>query len=457
MRRLGLFLLTVALILPVMAWGPAVTPAHADAGTMWTAEYFTNRYLVGQAYYVRLDESINFDWGGNSPVPGLIPQDNFSVRWSGPQYFEAGTHVFSATVDDGVRVYVDDRLVIDAWFDQLKSTHTGEATLTAGQHWVRVEYYDGGDQAYAQFSWRPKSALVPPGGWAAEYYNNPNVTAPQVGGRLEPVLDHNWGIGSPIPGTVNADNFSARWMAFPNFEGGTYTFYAGADDGIRVWVDNTIVVDAWWASAYKINQGTASISPGQHTVKVEYFDIGANARVEVYWVRVGSASVSGVVTGATLSATINTGALNVRTGPGVTYDAVGRAYQGEAFTAIARSDNGWYQISGPAFSGWVSGRYVLLSGDANALPLLGAQGAAAPANRQVQIQSNASLRIRRGPGTNYTRISALERAEIATVIGRTADSSWLKIRTADGTEGWVSAAFVTVLNNASLNGVAVTG
>ena len=71
-----------------------------------------------------------------------------------------------------------------------------------------------------------------------------------MGTRLEPrpasgyALDYNWGMGSPIPGVVNPDNFSARWEAPFYFEAGNYLFNINSDDGVRVSMDGAVVVDA---------------------------------------------------------------------------------------------------------------------------------------------------------------------------------------------------------------------
>ena len=455
MRRLLSIVIALAFMLPLALWGPGITPVAADTGSGWTGEYFNNPSLAGTPVFVRLDATIAFNWGAASPMPGIVPPDGFSVRWTGPQTFDGGTYTFTLTVDDGGRVFVDDALVIDAWRDQVATTYTGNANLKAGQHWVRVEYYDAVDQASVSLSWRPANAETAPGGWEAEYYNNPNLQPPQAGGRLENSIDYNWGSGSPLAG-INPDNFSVRWWGFPNFEGGTYTFVLGVDDGARVYVDNTLVIDAWTPGAYREVQGTAVITAGVHTVKVEYFELADQARISLYWYLAGSLppGTSGGGAVPSLTATINTGALNVRSGPGIGNGVVGRVYQGDVVGVTARNaDNTWIEVNTGGITGWVSARFVILSGSISNLPVSNGSGGSAV----LQAQSSASVRIRRGPGTNHSRIAAFTRGDIATVIGRNADSSWLQIRTANGTEGWVSASFVTLLGGGSLSGIPITG
>ncbi|GAB4575270.1 MAG: hypothetical protein Kow0077_25970 [Anaerolineae bacterium] len=454
MRRIVILTVALALALPLAAWGPEVRPAVADTGQQWQGEYYTNTFLGGLPYLVRLDDAISFDWGTGSPAPGLIPVDNFSVRWSGPQQFAGGTYTFYATVDDGIRVWVNEQLIIDAWYDQIQTTHTGTITLAPGTYWVRVEYYDSGDQASVFLSWRPADAQTAPGGWAAEYYNNIDLTPPQSGGRLERTIDYNWGASSPIPGVINADNFSARWWGFPELEGGRYRFVAGADDGVRVYVDGQLVIDAWVVSAYQEHTGVIDLAPGVHTVKVEYFDAGAMARINVYWVREGPGAVAGL---RPVTATVTASVLNVRSGPGVANPVVTQIRNGESYSVIGRNEVGsWVQIIGDGFSGWVSAAYVNLSGELVALPVTTAGEGVAPGGL-LYAQSNASLRIRRAPTTQSPRIDALNRGERALVIGRTADNSWLQIRKDSGLEGWVSGNYVTLVGDLPLTLVPITG
>lgn len=75
-------------------------------------------------------------------MPGVITTDNFSVLWIGFPDFAAGTYTFIARSDDGVRIYVDDVLVVNGWYDHTMMSFSGDRTLTAVTHKVRVEYYD---------------------------------------------------------------------------------------------------------------------------------------------------------------------------------------------------------------------------------------------------------------------------------------------------------------------------
>jgi hypothetical protein len=117
---------------------------------------------------VRTDPAINFNWGGGGPG-GTIPVDLFSVRWAGvveAQYSEP--YIFTTRTDDGVRMWLDDVLIIDSWIEQGATMHpSAPIDLVAGQRYaVRVEYYENGGDAVAELYWESTSIprqLVPSG------------------------------------------------------------------------------------------------------------------------------------------------------------------------------------------------------------------------------------------------------------------------------------------------------
>ena len=77
-----------------------------------------------------------------SPAPGIINSDNFSARWNRAVNFSAGTYRFRVLVDDGARLYVNDRLIIDQWRQQGPTEFAAEIALSGGAIPVRLEYVD---------------------------------------------------------------------------------------------------------------------------------------------------------------------------------------------------------------------------------------------------------------------------------------------------------------------------
>ena len=106
-----------AATLPAAALPAAVRPALPPCPPLygaWNGEYFNNRDLAAPPTFVRQDPNIAFDWGTWGPGNG-VGANNFSVRWTKVENFDGGNYRFWATVDDGVRIWVDGQLIIDYW------------------------------------------------------------------------------------------------------------------------------------------------------------------------------------------------------------------------------------------------------------------------------------------------------------------------------------------------------
>ncbi|MBB5868776.1 hypothetical protein F4553_002155 [Allocatelliglobosispora scoriae] len=123
-----------------------------EPGAGLQAGYFTNTTLTGTPVH-RIDTTVNFNWGAGAPIAG-VGVDNFSVRWTGAvQIPTAGSWTFTTTSDDGVRLWIDDTQVVNAWTNHSTQDDAGALTLTAGWHRVRMEFYDSGYDAVAKLSW----------------------------------------------------------------------------------------------------------------------------------------------------------------------------------------------------------------------------------------------------------------------------------------------------------------
>ncbi len=124
-----------------------------SAGTGLRGEYFSDRSLVHRFLH-RVDPSVDFDWGNGAPASGLSG-NNFSVRWTGQiEPTATGTWTFQTRSDDGVRLWIDNQLIIDQWNDHAATVHTGQIDLAAGVLYdIRMEYYENAGDAVAELSW----------------------------------------------------------------------------------------------------------------------------------------------------------------------------------------------------------------------------------------------------------------------------------------------------------------
>jgi large repetitive protein len=130
---------------------PAVAPSGSGG---LQGNYFNGVALTGTPALVRT-EAVNFDWGSGSPGAG-IGVNNFSARWSGSVLAGAsGAFRFRTVSDDGVRLWVNNVLVINNWTDHAPTTNTSAAiNLVAGQRYdIRLEYYERGGGAVMRLQW----------------------------------------------------------------------------------------------------------------------------------------------------------------------------------------------------------------------------------------------------------------------------------------------------------------
>ena len=250
----------------------------------FAAQYFGNRDLSGSPVLTRTDAAVDFDWGGGTPDPA-VPADNFSARWTqSKDVAQASSYKFTVTGDDGVRLFIDGQKVLDKWIPQSRTTYTVNYYLTQGTHQIVLEYFEAGGDAVAQLRYEPTSDPAPPPPpptepFAAQYFDNSTLSGDPVLTRSDAAIDFDWGGGTPDP-LVPADRFSARWTRTKDYAAGTYRFSVTGDDGIRVLVDGTQVIDGWFYQSPTTYTADVPLSQGQHTVVVEYFEYtgGAVAR-----------------------------------------------------------------------------------------------------------------------------------------------------------------------------------
>jgi hypothetical protein len=134
----------------------AVTVNTCPAISAWRGEYWNNRNLSGPAILCRNDNTINFDWGNSGPGVG-VNNDNFSARWTRTMNFSTGRYRFRLSGDDGLRLWVNNNLLIDQWKDQGRTEYTADIDLAAGNHNLKVEYYENGGGANVTLRWETLS------------------------------------------------------------------------------------------------------------------------------------------------------------------------------------------------------------------------------------------------------------------------------------------------------------
>ncbi|KUJ60401.1 glycoside hydrolase family 3 [Flavobacteriaceae bacterium CRH] len=116
-------------------------------------EYFNNRKVEGTPALTRIDNQLEFDWPW-SPGDG-VTDDDFSIRWTGYIQSEKSFDGWlGLSSDDGIRMWIDDQLVIDNWTKGATSMVTTPKNIEAGKKYkVRIEMWEGGWGARAHLRW----------------------------------------------------------------------------------------------------------------------------------------------------------------------------------------------------------------------------------------------------------------------------------------------------------------
>lgn len=168
-----------------------ILDARAGSGDGLTGTYFEGTALAKQVYS-RVDRTIDFDWQKNAP-DSRLPADLFSVRWTGfvaPKFSE--TYTFYSYADDGMKIWVDNKLVVADWSNHGPRERSGTINLQAGKRYpIKVEYYENAGGALAKVLWsspsQPKQ-VIPAGQFFTSDQDadlcpdDPNKTEPGVCG-----------------------------------------------------------------------------------------------------------------------------------------------------------------------------------------------------------------------------------------------------------------------------------
>ncbi|MGW4044669.1 PA14 domain-containing protein [Streptomyces sp. NPDC004721] len=142
----------------------ATSPASAAtcATNTYTRQFFANTSFSGTPKRTDCDTVINENWGTNSPgVPG-VAKDNFGVRWQITRDFgSGGPFAFTASGQDGIRVYLDGARKIDLWKNGSSTvSRTVNLTIPRGTHTLRVDYVNWTGAAAVKFAYAPRTGAT---------------------------------------------------------------------------------------------------------------------------------------------------------------------------------------------------------------------------------------------------------------------------------------------------------
>ncbi len=165
-----------------------------------------------------------------------------------------------------------------------------------GKSWVFAGWSDGGDATHeiktpgtaTTYTARFRTAGTGQGtGLTGNYWDELGFNGKRLT-RNDPIVDFNWGEGPPIPG-IEPDFFTARWTGrIEAAVSGAFTFYIASDDGMRLWIDNKLLIDHWGSHPLSEAQGAITLQAGQrYNIRVDYQEREDTAIARLLWSATG--------------------------------------------------------------------------------------------------------------------------------------------------------------------------
>jgi hypothetical protein len=321
-----------------------IYPSPTPTGTGLTAQYYTNssstysnsaNFDPTKLVMTRVDPTIDFTWG-----TGTLPFTNsgyYTVRWTGqvqPQYSE--TYYFDANTDDGVRLWVNNQLIIDSWVSRSAADSIGTINLQAGVRYnIQMDYFNAGGSAVAHLSWyspsQPKQVIP-----ANRFYP---ASVPPAPSAVTSPLSAVAFLGQPFTYTVMGANGASAFTAGGLPPGLTLNTTSGLISGIPN-----------LAGDYQVTlTASNAVGIGASVVDIQVIDTGSAVTREV-WLGVPGTSVADIPVNTPASITNSLGTLEGITDFGDNYGERIRGYltapvTGNYYFWIAGSDSAELWVS----------------------------------------------------------------------------------------------------------------
>jgi len=350
-----------------------ISPSQTPKGTGLTGQYYTNssatysssvNFNAANLKLTRVDTNIDFTWGTAS-IPIANSSGFYCVRWTGqiqPQYSES--YWFVANTDDGLKLWVNGQLVIDAWTNKSAGDVTSTPiSLQAGVRYdIKMEYYQNNGSAVAHLSWysfsQPKQVVPMARLYPASVAQAPTsiVSAGEAFGF----------VGQPFSFTVSGANSATTYSATGLPPGLTLTNTTGVIGGIPT-----------LAGTYQVML-TASNSVGVSgsAVSITIYNTGSSLVREV-WTNAPGSTIDSIPLDSPPSSTASLGSLQGVTDFGDNYGERVRGYitiptTGNYYFWIAGSDAAELYISNDSEPvNKIRRAYVLPTPNPGAPPALG--------------------------------------------------------------------------------------
>jgi len=276
-------------------WGSAGIHFYWEKPTSrccWNVACYQNAQFFGEPfeYQTLEDEDLRLNWRTLQDLSSdKITEDQpFSLhitrQYQAPD--QAGDYYVCLYVNDNAKMWLDHTILIDRCECSsracllCKKTHLDKAPL----HELSIEYSHTSEEVLLGFFPVRVKETEP---WIGAFFDNPTLSGLPVYVQTAPEngkLVFNWGNQSPDP-RLPADNFSIHWIRSMSLSHGVHQFNIYADDGVRLWIDDKSVLNAWEVGVHQ-QTVTYEVFGEQETVnlKFDYFEAGGQAALHFEWI-----------------------------------------------------------------------------------------------------------------------------------------------------------------------------
>ncbi|WJE55588.1 PA14 domain-containing protein (plasmid) [Bacillus cereus] len=242
----------------------------------WVAYYYPNKTLKGfpvdakEVYGISLSSIQNLKENfGIGSLTEKITSNGFSARYSTFKRLKAGEYLIKGLANDGIRVLIDGKVVLDRWKEGPYKEETRKVMIKDGTgssvlgssvekdiHLIEVQYFNVSYESKLELEMIPYDTYYETDHkqfYQAEYYDNAKLNGNAALEKIDKI-DFNWKNSSPHP-SIKSDNFSARFkLNSPGLmRNGFNLFEVKAKGAVRVYNKDKLIIDLWNSNDGKLH------------------------------------------------------------------------------------------------------------------------------------------------------------------------------------------------------------
>ncbi len=274
-------------------------------------------YYPGEQHNLPDFSTLKADKSGTLPgfdpaIDGKAADENYSLRFQGGLKIEKdGAYTFYTSSDDGSKLWIDDRLVVNNDGDHSDIEVSGKIKLAAGTHKIVLGFFQAGGDRALKVSYEgagiaktelPKEALsakapetIPAaptniaGNTSYEYFEGDWDKLPDFSTLTPAAKGESLGFDIGLDDKTKDENFGVRFTAQIKIgKEGDYTFCTNSDDGSKLLIDDKTVVDNDGDHAAEEKEGKVTLTAGSHKIVVLYYQHGGDKSLAIQFAAPGS-------------------------------------------------------------------------------------------------------------------------------------------------------------------------